>query len=281
MVDPLFDEIRATQFARLDADDQAYLDYTGSGLYAECQITAHANRMRNMVLGNPHSENGPSLVSTAIINEAKTRLLRFLDAPASVTSSVFTANTSAAIKLVAESFQFGADAPLVLTADNHNSMNGIREFARNKGAPVHYLPLDDQLRLRGARPALRDLAGKGRGLFGFPAQSNFSGVKHSLGLIEAAQRFGYMVLLDAAAFLPTNALSLRTHPADFVALSMYKITGYPAGVGASRCEARQSCKAQTPVVCRRHGRVRIGSSMERISFAIPTVKASKTELPRS
>lgn len=232
MVDPLFDEIRASQFARLDADDQAYLDYTGSALYAECQITAHSNRMRNMVLGNPHSENGPSLVSTAIINEAKTRVLRFLDAPASDYVVCFTANTSAAIKLVAESFQFGADAPLVLTADNHNSMNGIREFARNKSAPVHYLPLDDQLRLRGARPALRNLAGKGGGLFGFPAQSNFSGVKHSLGLIEAAQRLGYTVLLDAAAFLPTNGLSLRTHPADFVALSIYKITGYPTGVGA-------------------------------------------------
>jgi selenocysteine lyase/cysteine desulfurase len=47
-----------------------------------------------------------------------------------------------------------------------------------------------------------------------------------------AQRLGYTVLLDAAAFLPTNRLSLARHPADFVALSLYKISGYPTGVGA-------------------------------------------------
>src|SRR5205807_1605049 len=40
------------------------------------------------------------------------------------------------------------------------------------------------------------------------------------------------VLLDAAAFVPAHALSLRAHPADFVAISFYKMFGYPTGVGA-------------------------------------------------
>ncbi len=236
--DPLFDDLRATEFRRLDADNQAYLDFTGSALYSTGQIDAHAERLRNLVLGNPHSENGPSLVSTAIINDAKRRILRFVDASPDDYEVCFTANTSAAIKLVAESFRFGPDAPLVLTADNHNSMNGVREFARAREAPVHYLPLDDQLRLRSPKQFLREHAGRSGGLFGFPAQSNFSGVKHSLDLIQFAQRLGYTVLLDAAAFLPTNPLSLRDYPADFVALSIYKITGYPSGVGA--LIARQS-----------------------------------------
>src|SRR4029453_14693674 len=66
----------------------------------------------------------------------------------------------------------------------------------------------------------------------FPAQSNFSGVQHPLRLVDAAQRAGYTVLLDAAAFVPTNALRLdEVHP-DFVALSFYKMFGYPTGVGA-------------------------------------------------
>ena len=40
------------------------------------------------------------------------------------------------------------------------------------------------------------------------------------------------MLLDAAAFVPTNRLDLaRWHP-DFVALSFYKMFGYPTGVGA-------------------------------------------------
>src|SRR5207237_8502935 len=38
--------------------------------------------------------------------------------------------------------------------------------------------------------------------------------------------------LDAAALVPSRRLSLRQHPADFVALSFYKIFGYPTGIGA-------------------------------------------------
>jgi selenocysteine lyase/cysteine desulfurase len=227
-----FAHLRATEYARLDADNQAYLDFTGSALYAERQIASHAGRLRRTILGNPHSENGPSLISTAIINETKKRVLSFLDADESEYVVIFTANTSAAIKLVAESFQFGARTPLVLTTDNHNSMNGVREFAGSKGAPVEYIGLDRNMRLDRPKSALRGAARLGRGLFGFPVQSNFSGVKHPLGLIDAAQGMGFVVLLDAAAFLPTNRLSLREHQADFVALSMYKITGYPTGVGA-------------------------------------------------
>jgi len=226
----IFDDLREKEFARLDADNQAYLDFTGTALYAERQITGHAERLRQSVFGNPHSENGPSLMSTAIINDAKARLLRFLDASPDEYVVIFTANTSAAIRLVAESYSFSATEGLALSTDNHNSMNGIREFARRKGAPIRYLPLDEELRLASPVSMLRGFAAGG--LFGFPAQSNFSGVKHPLSLISDAERLGYTVLLDAAAFLPTNRLSLARHPADFVALSLYKIAGYPTGVGA-------------------------------------------------
>jgi selenocysteine lyase/cysteine desulfurase len=68
-------------------------------------------------------------------------------------------------------------------------------------------------------------------LFAFPAQSNFSGAQHPLEWIAYAQERGWNVLLDAAAFVPTNRLDLsRWHP-DFVTLSFYKIFGYPTGVG--------------------------------------------------
>jgi len=240
----LFDELRAHEYARLDADNQAYLDFTGSALYSQRQITAHADRLSKSVLGNPHSENGPSLISTAIIAEAKRGVLEFLDASADDYAVCFTANTSAAIRLVAESYPFGPADGLVLSSDNHNSMNGIREFARVKGAPVRYVALDDELRLASPLTTLRSF--ECGGLFGFPAQSNFSGVRHPLSLVSDAQRLGYTVLLDAAAFLPTNRLSLRRYPADFVALSMYKITGYPTGVGALVARRESLARLQRP-----------------------------------
>jgi molybdenum cofactor sulfurtransferase len=69
-------------------------------------------------------------------------------------------------------------------------------------------------------------------LFAFPAQSNYSGVKHSLDLIEQAHRKGLDVLLDAAAYVPTNSLDLGAVKPEFVAISFYKMFGYPTGIGA-------------------------------------------------
>ena len=40
------------------------------------------------------------------------------------------------------------------------------------------------------------------------------------------------VLLDAAAFVPTNRLDLGQYHPDFVSISFYKMFGYPTGVGA-------------------------------------------------
>jgi len=71
----------------------------------------------------------------------------------------------------------------------------------------------------------------GRRLFAYPAQSNFSGVQHPLDWIPLAQERGWHVLLDAAAFTPTNRLDLGRWKPDFVSQSFYKMFGYPTGVG--------------------------------------------------
>ena len=226
---PAFALLREREFGRLDANDVAYLDYAGSGLYGVSQLNAHRALLDRSVFGNPHSAHRASAESTAAIDAARRRVLRVLDATDDY-DVCFTANTSAAIRLVAEAYPFAADDPLVLTADNHNSVNGIGEFARRAGAPVSYLPLRDDLRLD--HPEAR-LSGLGRGgLFAFPAQSNFSGVHHPLSLVRSAQSLGCHVLLDAAAYLPSYPLSLRACPADFVVLSFYKLFGYPTGIGA-------------------------------------------------
>ncbi|MGZ7032218.1 MAG: aminotransferase class V-fold PLP-dependent enzyme, partial [Thermoanaerobaculia bacterium] len=153
-------------------------------------------------------------------------VLEFFDVDASTHDVCFTANTTAAIKLVAEGYPFAPGVSCVLSVDNHNSVNGIREYARRAGACISYLPLDRELRLASKLPDVRS------GLLAFPAQSNFSGVRHPLQLVEEAHDRGLDVLLDIAAFAPSHALSLRECKADFAALSFYKLFGYPTGVGA-------------------------------------------------
>jgi selenocysteine lyase/cysteine desulfurase len=72
-----------------------------------------------------------------------------------------------------------------------------------------------------------------RGLFAYPAQSHFSGVEHPLRWIEMAHERGFDVLLDAAAYLPSNRLDLSVVKPDFVAVSWYQVFGYPTGVGVA------------------------------------------------
>ena len=231
-VSDVFTEIRRTEFARLDDSGIAYLDHTGGALHADRQVVRHLDDLRRDVLGNPHSENAPSRASTALIEDARDRLLRFLDADPAEYEVIFTANCSAAVKLVAESYPFRRLGGLVLSADNHNSVNGIREYARRQRADVSYVALDADLRLDDAHRMLRPKLRAAQRLFAFPAQSNFSGVQHPLSLIDDAQRAGFHVLLDAAAFLPTNRFSLRECRPDFLTLSFYKLFGYPTGIGA-------------------------------------------------
>lgn len=223
-----FEELRAREFARLDEAGIAYLDYTGSGLYPASLVRSHAERLCGSVLGNPHSENAPSAEATRIMERTREDVLAFFDADPAEWAVCFTANASAAAKLVGEAFPFGAGSLLVLPADNHNSVNGVREYARARGAEVEYLPLDRELRLADTR--LRPA--EAPSLFAFPAQSNFSGVQHPLDLVQRARQAGYSVLLDAAAFVPTNRLSLSEIRPDYLCISFYKMFGFPTGVGA-------------------------------------------------
>lgn len=225
-------DIRPREFAYLDERGICYLDYTGAALPARSQLAAQHAIQTMGVFGNPHSLHSASRLSTEAIERARALVLRFLDAEPDDYVVCFTANTSAAVKLVAESFPFGPTSTLVLSQDNHNSVNGIREFALRRRARVRPVGLDAELRLSRPRSALEIRRSQGPSLFAYPAQSNFSGVKHPLSLIAEAQRLGYRVLLDAAAFLPSNPISLRSVRPDFLALSTYKLFGFPAGVGA-------------------------------------------------
>ena len=232
--DPYFAELRQREFARLDREGLAYLDYAGSALYAESQLRASYDALRGGVFGNPHSESAPSRASTDALDDARALLLAHLDADPDEYVVCFTANTSAAIKLVGESYPFRPRGVFALSADNHNSVNGVREYACRAGARVVHLPLDATLRLSEPVEHLARARANGTGpaLFAFPAQSNFTGAHHPLSLVADAQRLGFDVFLDAAAFVPSHALSLRTVSPEFVGLSFYKMFGYPTGIGA-------------------------------------------------
>jgi selenocysteine lyase/cysteine desulfurase len=229
-----FAALRRREYGRLDATDHVYLDYTGGGLHAAGQIAAHAELVNGQVLGNPHSNNPSSLASSALVERCRGVVCEFFNAPPEEYLCVFTANATGALKLVGESYRFESGGTFALTFDNHNSVNGIREFARRKGATIAYVPvIAPELRLdRAAMTSVLAAADRStRNLLAFPAQSNFSGVQHPLDLVEEAHGAGWDVLVDAAAFAPTNRFDVARIRPDFVSISFYKIIGYPTGIG--------------------------------------------------
>jgi selenocysteine lyase/cysteine desulfurase len=133
--------------------------------------------------------------------------------------------------------------------DNHNSVNGIREFASARGASVFYAPLTTP-ELRVDEPVIERLFAAADpdvcNLFAFPAQSNFTGVKHPLELIDRAHAKGWDVLLDAAAFVSTNRLDLQRVTPEFACVSFYKMFGYPTGVGCLLVRNRALSRLHRP-----------------------------------
>lgn len=227
--------LRATDYARLDQLGHAYLDYTGGGLYAQSQLDAHHRLLASGVFGNPHSHNPTSLASTQLVERARESVHEFFNASPDDYEVIFTSNASGALKLVGESYPFAEGDTYLLSYDNHNSVNGVREFARRKGACVKYVPVrNPDLRLDESlvKRALAETTPGTNHLFAYPAQSNFSGVQHPLEWVAHAKELGWDVILDCAAFAPTNRIDLSAIAPDVVPLSFYKMFGYPTGAGA-------------------------------------------------
>lgn len=230
----LIDDLRKKEYPQLVRDRHIYLDYTGSGLYARSQLQAHHRLLEESIFGNPHSYNPTSTQSTRLVEETRVQILQFFNADPQEYTCIFTHNASTALKLVGEGYPFGAGCRYLLSFDNHNSVNGIREYALAKGAEVTYIPVvlpDLRLDEEQLTVALEQVDGQCANLFAYPAQSNFSGVQHDLAWIARAQQLGWDVLLDAAAFVPANQLDLGLWKPDFVPISFYKMFGYPTGCG--------------------------------------------------
>jgi selenocysteine lyase/cysteine desulfurase len=243
------DDLREREYSRLDRLGQVYVDYTGAGLYADAQVRAHLDLLGGGVFGNPHSSNPTSHAATSLVESARRSVLEFFNASPDEYVCIFTQNASGALKLVGEAYPFGKGCRYLLTFDNHNSVNGIREYAHVKGADVTYVPLTlPDMRVDEA--ALEAYLDEGTGgcanLFAYPAQSNFSSVQHPLEWIDKAHRRGWDVLLDAAAFAPSNRLDLGRWKPDFVPLSFYKLFGYPTGVGALLARREVLAKLHRP-----------------------------------
>ncbi|KAI5119823.1 hypothetical protein M0805_004758 [Coniferiporia weirii] len=233
----IVDSLRRSDYGRLTRTDETYVDYMGGCLFPESLIKIHSDFLSRNIMGNTHSVSNSSQTSTNLAVEARAAVLKFFKAPPGYTV-IFTANATGALKLVGESYPFREGGTFILGVDSHNSVNGIRRFASQKGARVVYLRsghrggidlaetenvlVEHQPSRSNGAPCLLALTGL----------SNISNSKCPLSICAYAKSLGYHTLLDAAALATTSAINLAETPVDAMAVSFYKMFGFPTGVGA-------------------------------------------------
>ena len=210
---------------------QVYTDWTGAAVPPATLIDGWHKHLRRNLLGNPHSHHRPSAKAMEDIKRTRAAILDYFRAPHDEYEVIFTSGATSAIRLL-EHYKF-MGGEILLTADNHNSVNGLRETAKQSGAVVRYAPINGDLAID-ADMLDRMLSfprSNNQRLFAFPAKSNYAGTMHSLDWVRRAKSKGWDVLLDAAAFCANDRLDLGRVKPDFVPLSFYKMFGYPTGLG--------------------------------------------------
>ena len=238
---------------RLDAQGHVYLDYTGGGLYAESQLRDHLALMGGQVFGNPHSKNLTSLAMTSWSSRRAVmccgtsmrrptntwRSSRRTRPARSSWSASRTRSRPARLRADRRQPQLGERHPRVRARQGRDG----RPTCRSWPGAARRSRTRSRARWR-ARPARRTSCSPIRRNRTSPACSTRSSGS------PRRRRTGWDVLLDAAAFVPTNRLDLsRVHP-DFVDISFYKIFGYPTGIGcllARKARAAEAaCAPGTP-----------------------------------
>lgn len=190
--------------------------------------------MTESLLGNPHSLSLSSQLSSSRIDDVRLRLLQFLGADPSEFDLVFTANATASAKLVADAFRAAPNGfAYVYHQSAHTSLVGIREEAKVSHC-VDDAVIEDWIQ-KESRLELDDQTASLPILFSYAAQSHMDGQRYPLswtsrlkeGTLSSTRDL--YVLLDAASYAATSPLNLGAieSPPDFVALSLYKIFGFP------------------------------------------------------
>ncbi|KAK4579994.1 hypothetical protein LTR86_000196 [Recurvomyces mirabilis] len=230
------EEFRDKEYPQLKG--KVYMDHGGTTLYAKSLVEEFSADLISNLYGNPHSASTPSALAGHRVDLIRERALRFFNADPEHWDLVFVANATAAIKLVIECFKDHAatsNTPVWYGyhKDAHTSVVGVRESTKMHRCFTSDEEVDIWINSGGlGGPRARQL-----GLFAYPGQSNMTGRRLPSSwagrIRKSFHKAATYTLLDAAALASTAPLDLSdpaTAP-DFVALSFYKIFGFP-NIGA-------------------------------------------------
>ncbi|CEM18312.1 unnamed protein product [Vitrella brassicaformis CCMP3155] len=245
---------RAEEFGRLQ--DTVYLDHAGAALYPESLVRNHCQHLLSGLHLNPHSSHA----AEQAIDTARRQLLTFFGAASDEYSLVFTSGATESLRVVAEGFAFGPGSVFAYPVESHTSVVGMRQYAFRHGARVATYEMDrladvadpSYIGRRSIEPPSPSpspppsqcpheafsSAPPPPNLLIVTGESNFSGLKGDLSLLPSLMepaiphhQLHYRVLLDASKLAASSRIDLSRTPVDFMVFSLYKVFGYPTGLG--------------------------------------------------
>ncbi len=170
--------------------------------------------------------------ATAHYEGARKKVQHFIGAK-SFREIIFTRNATEAINLVAYAWgrkNIAAGDEIVTTLlEHHSNIVPWQLLAKEKGASLKYIEVDDQARLR--MDQVDSLITPRTRLVAFTMASNVAGTIPAIQpLIERAHAVGALCLIDAAQAVPHMAVNVQTLDCDFMAFSGHKMLGPFIGV---------------------------------------------------
>ena len=169
--------------------------------------------------------------ATELFEGARERVARWLGS--TVPETIFTANATASINLVAQTWgrsRIGAGDLVVLTeSEHHSNIVPWQLVCAERGAELAYVHVDDEGLLD--LDHLDALLARGPKLVGVVHISNVLGTINPVAeIVRRAHAAGAVVIVDGSQAVPQIEVDLRALDADFYAWTAHKAYG-PTGLG--------------------------------------------------
>jgi cysteine desulfurase / selenocysteine lyase len=190
--------------------------------------------------------------ATDLFEGARERVAEFVGWD--VATTIFTANATAAINLVAYSWGRAnvgeGDEVLITQMEHHSNIVPWQLLCAERGSKLRYLPVTDSGEL--SLDELDSALGSGRvKLVGVTHVSNVTGTINPVAEIAArARAAGAVTLVDGSQAVPQLPIDLRAIDADFYAWTGHKALG-PTGIGVLHGR-RELLEAMPPFIAGGH-----------------------------
>ncbi|NLJ79336.1 MAG: cysteine desulfurase [Tissierellia bacterium] len=210
----------------------AYLD-SAATTQRPIQVLDAMARYNKFSNGNPHrGAYQLSIRATEEYDLSRQKVKEFINA-GEVEEIVFTRNTTESLNLIASSYGMDfieeGDEIVLSISEHHSNILPWQRVARQKGAILRYMYLDDGGRI--TEEEMDRVIGSRTKIVAIAHMSNVLGTIYPIEeILERAHEVGAVVIVDGAQAVPHMKVDVQELDADFYVFSAHKMLG-PMGIG--------------------------------------------------